>query len=351
MKKVLFIILILVGVTTLGSTVLGQEKPTGFKPEVKIKGYGQFQYVILTETGKFDDLQVKRFRLVFDGRVTEKLGYKAYFDLEAATSARVREAILYYDLGTPAKLKLSSGQQFVPFSYDHLLSSSKREIAERSKVTSSLAPGREIKSPGDRDIGLVLHGKGKYIGDFSVGLFQGGAEIKEGKFAGAPTEKVDNRKDLALRVVHKDLGVKGLSAGFSYYNGALSTSTVTSRNRAGLEAVYHGDAFSAQAEYMFGKDPFTADLKPSGKTIKKKGYYLQAGYKIKPIHPEFQVVGRYGYWDPDSDKADNEETQLTLAINWWFDKKARVLFDYTKNTEKPTDVNNDITTLRLQLDF
>jgi len=230
-----------------------KEKSKEAKWELKIGGYGQVQYEITTDTGskkfenQLDNLKIRRFRLTFDGKLAEeKLFYRAYFDLEKIAHPRVREAYLGYEFGGPAKLKLTIGQHLVPFSADHLISSSKRLIAERSKVTSQLAPGRDIGGLQDRDIGITF--AGKYFVDFWVGIFQGGAEINNGKFEGSEVEKVDNRKDIALRLLYKDLLVKGLDVGISYYNGAISTATVStaqggpieplSRNRFGVEILF-----------------------------------------------------------------------------------------------------------------
>jgi len=102
---------------------------------------------------------------------------------------------------------------------------------------------------------------------------------------------------------------------------------------------------------MLGEDPIGADRKVLSRTINKAGWYFQAAYKLGFLLQGLQIAARYSSWDPDTDKDDNEETQLSVACVYDISKHARLLIDYTKNIEKPTDLDNDIITFRYQIKF
>ncbi|MBI4972309.1 MAG: hypothetical protein HZC16_00645, partial [Candidatus Omnitrophica bacterium] len=111
---------------------------------IKISGYTQVRY--LQDKSKNDAFDIRRARLDLRGDITERWDYRTQVDFGGGTtssttgantySVKLLDAIIGYKVNP--YLKLSIGQQKIPFSQENLASSPKLETINRSQVVEAL---------------------------------------------------------------------------------------------------------------------------------------------------------------------------------------------------------------------
>ncbi len=236
-------------------------------------------------------------------------------------------------------LKLSIGQQLIPFSQENLISNTKIETINRSQVVEALAArGSDvIGNQNGRDIGIQASGsifpKGDFNQfDYALGVFNG---------SGINRSDTNEQKDFIGRLVYHPS--KEWSIGSSYYAGrAILTSAPArkdDRDRIGAEFAYLKEPISLKGEYIRGND----------RDVKKDGWYLQAGYFFIP--KKFQGVLKFDYYDPNTELGQNTTNVYTLGGNWYFNKWAFLQFNYELKDEKAKEIDNNSLTTQLTLQF
>jgi len=312
---------------------------------IKISGYTQVRYQ--NDKSKNDAFDIRRARLDLRGDITERWDYRTQVDFGGGTtssttgaqsySVKLLDAIIGYKVNP--YLKLSIGQQKIPFSQENLASSPKLETINRSQVVEALtARGTDvIGNQNGRDIGLQASGSvlpvtGYNLFDYAFGIFNG---------AGINTSDTNEQKDFVGRAVFHPL--KEWSVGGSYYAGRYTLSTTPARkddrDRIGAEFAYAKDAISLKGEYIKGKDGAT----------KKDGWYLQTGYFFIPS--KFQGVFKFDTYDPNIKLGKDITNIYTLGANWYFNKWAFLQVDYELKDETGKEVDNNALTGQLTLQF
>jgi phosphate-selective porin len=289
--------------------------------------------------------------LNFQGDITERWDYRTQVDFGGPTrssttgvntySVKLLDAIIGYKVNP--YLKLSIGQQKIPFSQENLASSPKLETINRSQVVEALvARGTDvIGNQNGRDIGIQASGSilpaisGYNLVDYALGIFNG---------AGINSADTNEQKDFIGRLVYHPL--KEWSIGGSYYAGrySLDTSATTfrtkdDRDRIGAEFAYVKDPVSLKGEYIRGNDAST----------KKEGWYLQGGYFFIPAR--FQGVLKFDYYDPNTEIDQNATNVFTLGGNWYFNKWAFLQVDYEFKDERAKEIDNNALIGQLTLQF
>ena len=117
---------------------------------------------------------------------------------------------------------------------------------------------------------------------------------------------------------------------------------------------------SLKGEYLAGKNAFAGDSKSNpNKTKQFAGYYV---YLIKNIGKKNQLVGRYDYFDPNTnlsgDEAGKDIQYKTWIIAWQFylNENIRLSAQYAMpkneiNAANPEDIADNVFTVRLQAKF
>lgn len=92
-----------------------------------------------------------------------------------------------------------------------------------------------------------------------------------------------------------------------------------------FDGVFKYRGFSLQAEWYFKNTTrhekglpcmnTTCTLTAPGLLGNSTGWYVQSGYYLIPRYLE--VAGRYAYWDPDTNSADDLVKQVDLSLNWF----------------------------------
>ncbi len=302
---------------------------------IKISGYTQVRY--RQDKSINDTFDIRRARLDIKGDITERFDYRTQIEFGGTSGVFLLDATIGYKINP--YLKLSIGQQKIPFSQENLISSPKLETINRSQVVEALvARGSDIiGNQNGRDIGIQASGSILPKGDFNqldyaFGLFNG---------AGINRSDTNEQKDFIGRLVYHPF--KELSVGSSFYAGRYTLTTAPAqkddRDRIGAEFAYVKDPVSLKGEYIRGKDGAT----------KKDGWYLQSGYFFIP--KKFQGVFKFDTYDPNTDVETNERNVYTLGGNWFFNKWAFLQVNYELKDERGKEIDNNALTTQITLQF
>jgi phosphate-selective porin OprO and OprP len=233
--------------------------------------------------GSTNSFEIRRARLIFDGRLTDSIGYQVQLD---GVKPQLLDAKVDFTLFHP--LRITVGQFKIPFSTESYTSDNLLSFIERSTVVNSFSPGRDNGSNG-RDIGIQLSGKmlrfhGTDRVEYFAGVFNGaGINIKD-----------DNHyKDVAARLALRPL--KQFAVIGNYYNGATGIKEV-GRERADLEINFTQGRISTAVEYIWGHDGL----------IHRRGWYAQSAYHATR---RWEALFRFDKFDP------RQHTATLTALN------------------------------------
>lgn len=321
------------------------------KSKIDLGGYIQAQYT--NDESTMHEFKIRRARLDLRGS-TPEVGWRLQLDAvqplknvvssvsqdsttknttTATTKVVTRPVILdaYLDYNLYPYANFRVGQFKIPFSRENLESSPNLDTINRSQVTEKLVPGRDTGSQG-RDIGVQVGGildsrEGKKLFEYAVGVFNG---------AGINVSEDNDRKDLDVRVLV--FPVQGLSIGVAHYTGKTGTSGDIDKVRTGAEAVYSINSLSLKGEYISGRDGSTD----------KYGWYMQMGYRFVSA---LEAVAKYDSFDPDKDKSGDRTDVVTLGLNWFINKSAKIQANYEWKTEEGSEIDNNVFLTQFQTQF
>ncbi len=313
---------------------------TGKRP-IKVGGYIQERFVQSAKPGAPDSLEVRRLRMIVAGDATDKLEFKAQWELagsrnvvssvnfESSTVSTTRvsrpqllDAYLGYKLGGQNKLTL--GQFFIPFSLESLTSNTALDMINRPLVVESLVPGRDTSDTG-RDIGVQYAGTGYPGGqttqqlDYFAGLFNG---------AGTNVPENNGNKDPALRLVYRSVPI-GVQLGASYYRGTVGSARAK-RCRRGLEAALDRGAWALKSEYIWANDT----------ARNSNGWYATL---LRRFNSRFEGALRIDRYDPNEGVDGDAITTTTAGLNWNLAEGgySRIQFNYEYVREQVTQLPNN----------
>jgi phosphate-selective porin OprO/OprP len=326
-----------------------------------LSGYTQVRYQNYQQSGKYDEFDIRRARLDFQGDFSQKWGYRLLIDFVGATGA-AGSAPTGGALVSPTLLdgfiaykpfdflKITAGQFTIPFSLQNLTQDRSLETVDRSQVVSALVARKGDPSNGlidsignqnGRDIGIQISGsflraQNHFLVDYYIALLNG---------AGINTVDNNQSKDIDARIVLHPFKVFDIGA--SYYNGfdKFTSSPTKSQNRIrlGYEAALNWDLLSVKGEYISGQEG-------NANPIKHSGWYVQTSYFLWKKH--LQGVFRYDVYDPNTLKLKSTEnsTYYVFGLNYFFNVWTKIQVNYSRRVETPA-VNNDVFTVQLQLAF
>jgi phosphate-selective porin OprO/OprP len=328
---------------------------------LRLSGYTQARYQYYQQEGKYDEFDIRRARLDFQGDFSTKWSYRLLVDFVGATGATgtaptggalisptLLDAFIAYK---PFDFfKITAGQFIIPFSLENVTQDRNLETVDRSQVVSALVARKGDASNGlvdsignqnGRDIGIQVSGslikyQGRYLVDYYLALLNG---------AGINTVDNNQSKDIAGRLLLHP--VKVLDLGFSYYNGFDRFTSSPTKNqeriRWGTEFAVNYQSLSVKGEYIRGQEG-------NSNPIEHAGWYLQGSYFLWPKH--LQGVFRYDTYDPDliRNKSLETSTYYVFGLNYFFNVWTKLQVDYSRRTES-ANINNDVFTAQLQLAF
>lgn len=216
------------------------------------------------------------------------------------TSRMLQDA--YITLDVAPSFKLDVGQRKVPLSLEGLQSAAELKTIDRALMFSDRVRGGDLADV--RDIGVMAWGGITAHIDYQLGVFNG---------LGENQNKVTTKDVLAVagRVVVRP-GVPGLQFGAS--GGANGSADDAERRRhpfdpryrVGVEGYYQRGRWTAQSEFMAGRDEERNRL----------GAYALAAYYVTSIA---EVVARVDFFEPDRSRDDGrlttDELDFLLGAN------------------------------------
>lgn len=227
----------------------------------------------------------------------------------------------------------------------------------RSKMVDELTANL---NGGNRDIGLML------MGGNDTTFFTYSASITNGTGMFQTENNLLDTYALNGRATIQPL--KGLYFGASarHTQSPPTTEGVTdddTKLRYGFDAQYSFKKFTVFGEYIHGTDEgsYTEGGGCGGDAVTKtgtnnaNGLYFMAVYRTNSnIEPVYKIES---YETIKSDGADvpteNEESSLcqTFGLNYYPNDWTRLQLNYVYRAEKPTEINNDMLLLQLQVRF
>jgi hypothetical protein len=260
-----------------------------------------------------DDLgfKIRRARLGLVGWLGHGVGYELVFGAASAydvfdptpTSVGLVDAFVKYKNGG---LRLSAGQQKVPYSREALISIADIDFSDRSVAVEHIAPGREVgflagwKKGGFQVRGGAFNGNANFQGDDNFGLLWAGRV----EFGDA-----DQRDYETFGHVTKP--VFGVAAN-AFYNDDLGVNTLM----YGIDAIFRVEGFCVLVEGDTGTlSPDALDsVDPAvlQDTI-RHGASGQVGYSIWRLEPAL----RASWFDDDADVEDNGDVlEIQGGLSW-----------------------------------
>ncbi|MDR0927321.1 MAG: OprO/OprP family phosphate-selective porin [Ignavibacteria bacterium] len=295
-------------------------------------------------------IELARTILIANGKLgpNNQFGYSIMFDLGPNTALHE----VYGEWLPMDAINVRFGQFKIPFTIENPMAPIAWETIYLSRSASAMCGsvgdynqfgvdgplGKSIVPKIGRDAGLQLSGKlfkkdNYFHLEYYAGLFNG---------TGMNTKDNNNHKDFVGTAYYQP--IKDLRIGGSYYNGkllyALGEMPVANhtRDRFAVSAEYNSKYFYGRSEYIGAKDG----------EINRNGFYCSAVWKFIP--QKWEAVVKYDFYDKDMDISDNEVSDITAGINFYFALFSRIQLNYIYTDDKVLGKNNAVAT-QLQLFF
>jgi phosphate-selective porin OprO/OprP len=314
------------------------------------------------------NFRIRRAKFKIDGWFYKQwLLYELQLNWPAVTGsnagALLEDANINVDLTRGNRMfMIKFGQYKVPFGQQQLTSSGSQQFVDRSQVSDVYARGR--------DTGIQLWGR----------LFGDKVEWRVGGFNGNGLTRTLNDNDKFqwnARVMIQPNGVVPLAAGLGNSGPLFSEADFEStdkpiyavavnfekndffRTTTGtdlrddvweFDGIFKFKGFSAGGSYfMREREPEAAANGTPGVKFDSDGWYAQAGYLIGAKR-QWEVVARYGTFDPTSLTGDNDQTETRAGLNYYYNRHAlKVQADYGRLKNKANDQETD--EFRIQTQF
>jgi hypothetical protein len=357
-RKLRLTLSMLLIITALNAQTLAQKTKNAFMSDsFQLFGYGQIignasEYPNRgqAKTTANSSIDVARAILFATGRLgsEKQFGYMLMYDF--GPNSGMHE--LYGEWLPTDAINVRFGQYKIPFTIENPMSPTRIETIYFSRSASAMAGstgdfnqfgvagpnGSTVSVKAGRDAGLQLSGKLFQKDDFFhleyyTGLFNG---------TGLNTKDNNNHKDFIGTAYYQP--IKGLRVGGSVYSGKLYYA------QDGRQAANHTrDTWAASAEYnsksFYGRSEY---LTANDGGVKRNGYYASAVWKFVP--GKWEVLGKYDFYDKNTDVSQNEATDITAGINYYFAYLSRIQLNYIHTDDKALGKNNAIAA-QLQLFF
>ncbi|MDR1631909.1 MAG: OprO/OprP family phosphate-selective porin, partial [Dysgonamonadaceae bacterium] len=311
----------------------------------QLYGYGQIIYNIsehpdwgIERTTSNNSFDVARAILFATGKVgsQKQFGYMLMYDF--GPNACLYE--LYGEWLPKNALNLRFGQFKIPFTIENPMSPTKLETIYFSRGGKAMSGstgdfnqfepnGAKSGAKAGRDAGLQLSGRLFKKDDFFrieyyTGLFNG---------TGFNTKDNNNHKDFIGTVYYRP--VKDLRIGGSIYSGKLNAPIYSiqgnhARDLWTIGAEYNSKKFYVRSEYIAANNG----------GLKRDGYYGSAVWKLIP--DKWEVLGKYEYYDENKSFIDNEISDITVGVNYYFAFLTRIQLNYIYTDNKALGVNNAV---------
>lgn len=232
---------------------------------------------------------------------------------------------------------------YVPFGIEYLsYPGQKNKLVTRPKVMKS---GGVI--PGTwSDVGIGFNQTFSGIGQVDFFVLNGDA--KNGGISRDSSSGGNDNKSLGGRIMLDGL-FEGLNVGASYVSGKWDTNDDNVSDRWGVHLrVDSNKIFGIDmapviiAEYVTGKDENASSVANIDKKV--SGFYAQIS---SWIHPNVEIVARYGQYDNDKEKTDNRKSETSVGFILYLLDNFQIKGEYQWNQEEGSKVDNNTAVLQV----
>jgi hypothetical protein len=274
----------------------------------------QFRY----EYAKFDhgdttsDFSLNTLRPYIQGHVFDKnLEYYMEFEFGQGDN-ELLEA--YVDWVKNPTFSFRAGQMKVPYGRQFPLFEGNLQFADRGIATNYFA-----MRPDGYDIGFMMHGKSKEgMFETAIGLFNGSGknrfnDNKYPMFAGRIGVNPNGHfYPCEADIQNHQKMVASFGGSFLYNRYGTLVADQFDEMRFGLDFASKYKGFSTQAEFFYSHDNWKKIGIPS---LNQDGWYIQAGYFLRPQHHE--LAFRWSVIDPDRDTSNDWKSEYTFGYNYY----------------------------------
>lgn len=310
-----------------------------------------------------DGFNMRRTRFSHNGTIDSRTSYKLAVDFSSGSQrlgAELKDAQIVYDIepsGDKVGTQLLAGQQNIPLGYELERSSSEREFPERTaynRIMMAGERGRGVYVKHGINENLVVHG-----GLWNSLTYNDPQQVEANTFRNLSGTRLAYSAGLKYSTEHYELGLSGF---FGYRNGITFTPTggAAVTTPSGGRSLYYLDAawiinpqWTVRGEVMLGKDrvPTFNGSGASRRTAMAfnsiRGNHLQVSYM-----PNYRntISARIEFFDPNTGVNDNQQA-WGLAWSYMFSPGLRLTFAHEVFKEQGLQINNNQTTIRLQVRF
>ncbi|ACH39635.1 phosphate-selective outer membrane channel [Citrifermentans bemidjiense Bem] len=322
--------------------------------------------------------EVRRMKLWINGYAYNKdLTYLLQVDFVSGGSSRLLEHA-YLNYRFIDEVQLLAGQTKVPFGRQWLNSSGSQQFVDRSITSDTFRPGYDAgaKLGGDLFGGISTYEIGAYggAGQSATRATNGdntataiAARVTVNPFGKMPYSESDLddtatpllsiganyygntlRKTAATTFETNNITLAGTNGWLGRNVAAFATGELVDIDSYGADAAFKWRGVFALTEYLYGRGKGG----DSGSIVRAHGWYAQAGYCIVP--QTLEVALRYAFIDPNRAVSDDQRTDVSAAVSYYFNKhNLKIQGDVTNahDQSKGSGVDDQIYRLQAQIIF
>lgn len=328
--------------------------------------YLQFQWTDAqnnASTGRPNDgFNMRRTRFSHTGTIDPRTSYKLSVDFSSGSQrlgAELKDAILTYDIEPSTDkvgLQLLAGQQPIPLGYELERSSSEREFPERAQYNQRMMPGergRGIYAKYGVTSNILVHG-----GLWNSLTYNDPQQIELNTFRNLSGTKPAAHLGVRHHTATTDVGLSFFTGYRNEISYTAGNNTFTTRNGQ-RQFIYLDGAWvinpqwTVRGELMTAYDrlpQFTgsgANRRTQARFSHMRGSQLQVSYNVNPRNT---LSARYETFDPNVNNNDNVFA-YGLSWNYMINPGVRLTLAHEIFREQGLDLQNNLTTIRLQFRF
>lgn len=311
--------------------------------------------------------RIRRAKLKFEGWAFKPwLNYEVQTNWPGINSANLanflEDANINWDVTKgKKKLMVKLGQYKVPFGLQELTSSGSQQFVDRSLVSNAYFRGR--------DTGLSVWGVlGANKLEYRVGAFNGNGLTRsandndkfqyDARISFQPNGAVplgsysgthQSESDFETRALGKPVFVVSAAVEQNdLANVATDLRTNIKSTLFEIDSIFKYKGFSATGAYIWG------ERKPqvTNPSFDTQGYYVQAGYFLKP--DKWEVAARYGQQDPSKSVSKDKVSEIRGGLSYFYARhvlKVQADFGQVKTESSSATRKNNELRVQAQLIF
>lgn len=304
----------------------------------------------LEDKGSF---RIRRMRVKLDGWIYAKeLTYELQWDLADTSGNQLQDANVDYDFtGGKKTFRFKAGQFKAPFSQQQLTSSGNQQLVDRSILDAFYVPGRQLGVQAWGQFGPEA--VADFV-DWRLGIYNGNGRTS--------TANDNDKYEFVARVMVSPWGSVGYSeANLEAYDLRLSVAGEVNNNdtivqpatgaRTGTDVKTFGAAVTLKAFkslFLYGQFYDGTSETPAGAETDRDGWLIQGGWLLTP---KWEIAGRLAKLDPNTETANNDQTEWRAGISWYLNKhnwKIQADYGVTENEAAAATTNRELKELRVQ---